>query len=135
MGVFVRLTTRVIARLTEPSRRLACAAALLGAAAWVSPVVVADVVGIEVQSREKIEETGVDFSYEAITGVVSFTLDPNASANTKVTDLGNAPLNAQGLVEYPPISNSLCLRRISRATRCFITSTIAAAVASLLRPG
>lgn len=100
MGVFMRLTTRVIARLTEPSRRLACAAALLGAAAWVSPVVVADVVGIEVQSREKIEEIGVDFSYEAITGVVSFTLDPNAPANAKVTDLGNAPLNAQGLVEY-----------------------------------
>jgi hypothetical protein len=42
----------------------------------------------------------VSFSYEVIEGVAHFTLDPSDSANEMITDIGYAPRNSAGLVEY-----------------------------------
>lgn len=60
----------------------------------------AEVARIDVMQRETISETGVDFTYESVTGVVHLTLDPDDPANAMITDLELAPRNAQGLVEY-----------------------------------
>ena len=60
----------------------------------------AEVVAIDVSSRETIAEADVGFSYESIVGVVHFTLDPAAPGNEAVVDLAHAPTNAEGLVEY-----------------------------------
>ncbi len=60
----------------------------------------ADVTRIEVTAQETLSSTAVDFSYESITGVVHFTLDPQHPANQAVTDIALAPRNADGLIEY-----------------------------------
>ena len=44
----------------------------------VTPASFAEVVAIDVASRETLAEAGVGFSYESIIGVVHFTLDPAA---------------------------------------------------------
>ena len=44
----------------------------------------AEVVSIDVASRETIAEADVSFSYESIVGVVHFTLDPAAPGNQAV---------------------------------------------------
>ena len=64
------------------------------------PSAFAEVVSIDVASRETIAEANVSFSYESILGVVHFTLDPAAPGNKAVVDLAHAPVNAEGLVEY-----------------------------------
>ena len=61
---------------------------------------IAEVVSIDVASRDTLTTADVNFSYESITGVVHFTLDPNEAANAAVVDLALAPTNAEGLVEY-----------------------------------
>ena len=61
---------------------------------------IAEVTGLRIDSRETLSADGVDFSYEAITGLVSFTLDPADPRNAAVVDLQYAPTNAQGLVDY-----------------------------------
>lgn len=65
-----------------------------------APSSFAEVVSIDVASRETIAEANVSFSYESILGVVHFTLDPAAPGNKAVVDLAHAPVNAEGLVEY-----------------------------------
>ncbi len=55
---------------------------------------------IEVQGRETLSSPEVDFSYQAIHGLIHFVLDPDDPANASVTDLQHAPVNEQGLVEY-----------------------------------
>ncbi len=70
------------------------------AGALVTSSAVAEVVGIDIESRVTLKAEGVDFSYESILGVVHFTLDPRDAKNAIVTDLEYAPLNSQGLVEY-----------------------------------
>lgn len=60
----------------------------------------AEVSRIEVANRETLSSDAVDFSYELITGVVYFSLDPQAAANQAVTDIELAPRDANGLVEY-----------------------------------
>ncbi|MDA8602783.1 alpha/beta hydrolase domain-containing protein, partial [Gammaproteobacteria bacterium] len=61
---------------------------------------IAEVVSIDVASRDTLTTADADFSYESIRGVVHFTLDPNAAANAAVVDLALAPKNTEGLVEY-----------------------------------
>lgn len=55
---------------------------------------------IEISERETLSDAGVDFSYESISGVVYFTLDPRHELNQAITDIEYAPVNGQGLVEY-----------------------------------
>ena len=38
--------------------------------------------------------------YEIIEGVVKFSIDPSNDRNTPINDLGLAPINAKGLVEF-----------------------------------
>ena len=60
----------------------------------------ADVVAVDIHSRQTLTDPALDFSYEQVVGVVSFTLDPKVAENAAVTDIEFAPLNAQGLIEY-----------------------------------
>jgi hypothetical protein len=54
------------------------------------------VVGLEITRREPV----LDGAYEKIEGVLRFTADPAARQNEAIADLGLAPRNARGLVEY-----------------------------------
>ena len=60
----------------------------------------AEIERIEITSRDTLSDSNVDFSYESISGVVYFTLDPNTDLNAAVTDIQYAPVNGDGLVEY-----------------------------------
>lgn len=55
---------------------------------------------IEILERETLSEQGVSFTYEAIHGVMHFTLDPSDAANQRIADIAYAPVNGEGLVEY-----------------------------------
>jgi hypothetical protein len=65
------------------------------------------VVGLEVTRREPVLRGaafngpgGAGSAYEKLEGVLRFTADPAAPANETIADLGLAPRNALGLVEY-----------------------------------
>ena len=62
--------------------------------------VVAELSRIEVSSRETLSDSAVDFSYEAINGVLYFTIDPSDPANAAIADIGHAPVNNAGMVEF-----------------------------------
>ncbi len=62
--------------------------------------VLADVTRIEINRRETLRDPQVDFSYEAIYGVMYFTLDPRDPANESISDIQHAPRNDEGLIEY-----------------------------------
>jgi len=81
------------------SRALQCCL-LLAALVLIGPISQAQVQDIEVMSRETLSEPGADFSYQSITGLIHFALDPEDPANSAVIDLDSAPRNSQGLVEY-----------------------------------
>ncbi len=66
----------------------------------VSFTALADIERIEITSRETLSDSNVDFSYQSISGVAYFTLDPNEDLNGAVTDIAYAPVNSDGLVEY-----------------------------------
>lgn len=65
-----------------------------------SASVYAELSRIEISSRETISDASVNFSYQSISGVAYFTLDPENSANAAITDIAYAPLNSDGLVEF-----------------------------------
>jgi hypothetical protein len=65
-----------------------------------SVTALADIERIEITSRNTLSDSNVDFSYESISGVAYFTLDPNEDLNGAVTDIAYAPVNGDGLVEY-----------------------------------
>ncbi|MGH7299241.1 MAG: alpha/beta hydrolase domain-containing protein, partial [Candidatus Rokuibacteriota bacterium] len=61
------------------------------------------VVKLEVTRREPVlggTAYGASGAYEKLEGVLHFTADPAARANEPVADLGLAPRNARGVVEY-----------------------------------
>ena len=65
------------------------------------------VVGLEITRREPVlggaaftGPDGVASAYEKVEGVLRFTADPAAPANEAIADLGLAPRNPRGLVEY-----------------------------------
>ena len=60
----------------------------------------ADVTRIEITERETLSNTTSDFTYEAVHGVLHFTLDPADPSNGAITDIAYAPVNSQGLVEF-----------------------------------
>lgn len=65
-----------------------------------SVLVSGEVTRIEINDRETLADSAVNFSYEALYGVVHFTLDPADPANAAITDIQFAPTNRAGLVEY-----------------------------------
>lgn len=60
----------------------------------------AEVTKIEINSRDTLTDSAVDFSYELINGVLHFAVDPQDPANQAIVDIAYAPLNRQGLVEF-----------------------------------
>ncbi|PCI75806.1 MAG: hypothetical protein COB20_12110 [SAR86 cluster bacterium] len=60
----------------------------------------AEIERIEITNRETLSDSDVDFSYQSISGVVYFTLDPSDESNESITDIEYAPLNGDGLIEY-----------------------------------
>lgn len=65
-----------------------------------SSALVADVSRLEITKRETLVGSGPQSSYDSITGVVYFVLDPNEAANQAITDIAYAPLNSDGFVEF-----------------------------------
>jgi hypothetical protein len=77
------------------------AAVALACLTW-APVA-AEVVRVEVQSKADLlggKAFGDAGAYEKLTGRIYFEIDPSNPANTIITDLGNAPRNARGRVEF-----------------------------------
>jgi len=60
----------------------------------------AEVTRLEITHRETLQSDQVDFHYEVITGVMTFTLDPGDAANQQVVDIQHARVNGAGLVEF-----------------------------------
>lgn len=60
----------------------------------------AEVSRIEIAERTVIEEAGTPTRYESVSGVVHYTLDPEAPGNQAIVDLAYAPRNRAGLVEF-----------------------------------
>jgi hypothetical protein len=62
----------------------------------------AEVIRIEVKSRADLspQPAGATGPYERITGIIYFAVDPRHPVNQIITDIDNAPRNAQGKVEF-----------------------------------
>lgn len=60
----------------------------------------AEVTRVEVTGQQTLSSPAVDYSYEVIDGVMTFALDPAAAGNQAIADIGLAPVNGQGLVEF-----------------------------------
>ncbi len=60
----------------------------------------AEVTRIDITSRQTLSSPDVDYRYQVIDGVMTFTLDPEDPANHKVYDIQNARRNERGLVEF-----------------------------------
>jgi len=73
-------------------RRSLCVSLLL----WWCVRCVAGVVGFEITSRHPSRDVG----YEEIGGVLRFEVDPRHPQNALIVDIGLAPVNAEGRVEF-----------------------------------
>ncbi len=76
---------------------------ILAGVVFLSAPAVAEVVRVEVQSREDIldgRSFGLAGAYEKIAGRVYFALDPTNPANRIITDIDKSPRNAEGAVEF-----------------------------------
>lgn len=82
----------VTSRLVRAITFLACLASTAFAQAEVSR--------IEILSRETLGDSSAAMQYEAIRGEIFYTLDPLAAGNQRIVDIGIAPRNAAGLVEF-----------------------------------
>ncbi len=60
----------------------------------------AEIDRVEITNRETLRDASVNFSYQSISGIAYFTLDPGDEANAAITDIEFAPVNDDGLVEY-----------------------------------
>lgn len=79
---------------TLPRKMISIALLFCALPAW------AEVARIEIQQRETLSAQGTDVRYEAIQGLLHMTLDPTAARNQRIADIGLAPRNSAGLVEY-----------------------------------
>ncbi|MEZ5489441.1 MAG: alpha/beta hydrolase domain-containing protein [Gammaproteobacteria bacterium] len=60
----------------------------------------AEVTRIEITDRQTLSSAEVDYQYEIINGIMTFTLDPANAENHKVYDIQHAQTNEAGLVEF-----------------------------------
>ena len=68
----------------------------------------ADVVRIDVDARHDVADGrayGLAGSYEALSGMVHFEVDPANPANRTITDIDLAPRNDRGMVEFDRTSS------------------------------
>lgn len=87
--------------MPQPRPSSAIAAALL--MAGLSAPAFADVTRLEITRRDVVLQGrafGAAGPYEKLVGTVHFALDPSAPRNQRIVDLGLAPRNARGLVEF-----------------------------------
>ena len=83
----------------RPSSAIAVALVMAG----LSAPAFADVTRLEIARREVVLQGrafGAAGPYEKLVGTVHFALDPSAPRNQRIVDLGLAPRNARGLVEF-----------------------------------
>ena len=83
----------------RPSSAIAIALVMAG----LSAPAFADVTRLEIARREVVLQGrafGAAGPYEKLVGTVHFALDPSAPRNQRIVDLGLAPRNARGLVEF-----------------------------------
>ena len=83
----------------RPSSAIAIALVMAG----LSAPALADVTRLEIARREVVLQGrafGAAGPYEKLVGTVHFALDPSAPRNQHIVDLGLAPRNARGLVEF-----------------------------------
>jgi len=83
----------------RPSSAIAVALVMAG----LSAPAFADVTRLEIARREVVLQGrafGAAGPYEKLVGTVHFALDPSAPRNQHIVDLGLAPRNARGLVEF-----------------------------------
>lgn len=66
----------------------------------VSVPALAQISRIDITERGVIADSGIDYSYQSLSGVVYLTLDPKNPSNAAITDIAYAPVNSEGLVEY-----------------------------------
>ncbi|MDH4062826.1 MAG: alpha/beta hydrolase domain-containing protein [Acidobacteriota bacterium] len=72
-------------------------------ALFVAAPVYADVVRVEVKTRADVlagRSFGTAGPFESISGTIFFAIDPRNTANQIIADIGNAPTNAAGQVEF-----------------------------------
>src|SRR6056300_1173198 len=55
---------------------------------------------VEINARETLAESGVNYSYDKVEGILHFVLDPTDPANRAIVDIEYAPVNEEGMVEY-----------------------------------
>jgi len=104
----------------SPSRQLALVAAFVALGACGAPATAA------VERLEVVERTpfapGASFgeagAYEKIRGIAYFALDPAATANARIVDLGRAPRDARGRVTFA--SEFIMLRPVKPAPSSLI---------------
>ena len=78
-----------------------CRTALVAASLlFASLPALAELDRVEIINRETLSDASVNFSYQSITGVAYFSLDPGDEVNAAITDIEFAPVNNEGLVEY-----------------------------------
>ena len=85
--------------VTISPRRAALIAILLGCASVAS----AEVTRVEVDTRDELPGNisyGLAGRYEKLAGRIYFAVDPDNAANQIIVDIGHAPLNAAGKVEF-----------------------------------
>ncbi len=90
----------------------------MAVAVCASPLALAEVVRVEVQSREELaagRDFGSAFAYERLSGRIFFAVDPWSSANRIITDLDKAPRNGAGKVEFSSDFTLLRPKRMARA--------------------
>lgn len=82
-------------KLCHPVRGFICLIILV-----ISTSASGEVTQIEITERETLSSSAVDYQYEVITGVMHFSLDPDDPGNATIADIGFAPVNNAGLVEF-----------------------------------
>ena len=95
------------AEAVESKRRIAASVLALAIATAIllstAPPLAAEVVRMEITSRESFaggEEFGDVGAYEIIRGRLHYAVDPTDPANIRIVDIGLAPRNAEGQVEF-----------------------------------
>ena len=84
---------------------------------WIAPLLPAEVAGLRIVERSPVlngaafGETG---AYERVIAKAHFAVDPHDPANAGIADIGAAPRNAQGLVEF---SADVCILKPTRPQR------------------
>ena len=65
---------------------------------------------VEINARETLAESGVNYSYDKVEGILHFVLDPTDPANRAIVDIEYAPVNEEGMVAGIALHAAVALR-------------------------